>query len=84
MYEERVYFTVLKFKSDHNPENIRKKLRSTDIIYYDAKTKQYILCLINIRKMNIDPVLNKLFETKPDILIIESTQWNEKKEEICK
>jgi CheY-like chemotaxis protein len=84
MYKERVYFTILKFKSDTRPEDIRKKLRNTDIVFYDAEAKQYILCLINIRKTNIGSVINKLFKTKPDVFVADSTEWTEKKEEICK
>jgi len=84
MFEEKIFFTVLKFKSDLKPEDVRKKLRSTDIIYYDDKNKEYILCLINIRKRNIQPVIEKLFENKPEIQIYEATEWPEHKEEICK
>jgi CheY-like chemotaxis protein len=84
LYKERIFFSILKFKSDKTPEDIRKKLRSTDIIHYNGQTKEYTLCLINIRKRNIKPVLNKLLENDTEKEIYESPEWNEIKEEICK
>ena len=84
LYEEKIFFTILKFNSDKTPEEIRKKLRSTDIIYYNEKTKEYVLCLINIRKRNIKPVINKLFDGEVEHEIYESPEWPDIKEEICK
>jgi hypothetical protein len=85
LYEEKIFFTTLRFKSAITPEEIRKKLRSTDIIYYDADKNEYILTLINIRERNIKPVLSKLFtDEKTDVDINECYRWPEIKREICK
>jgi len=85
LYEERIYFSIIKFKDNIKAEKIRQQLRSTDIIY--EKDSSFILCLINIRKRNITPVLKKLFEgnvENKNIQIYESTEWNSVREEICK
>jgi len=87
LYDEKIFFTILKFKSDVKPEEIRKKLRDTDIIYHDRNSDEYILCLINIRKINSSPVIDKLFtgtQQVPEINIYEAIDWQHKKEEICK
>ncbi|GAB6074064.1 response regulator [Nautilia lithotrophica] len=85
LYNESVFFTILKFNLNAKPDKIREKLRNTDIIYFNETNQTFILTLINIRKINIAPVITKLFEqNKPDIKIFEATEWKEKEEEICK
>jgi len=83
LYNERIYFTILKFESEEKPEDMRVKLRETDIIF--KKNNKYILCLVNIRKSNIKPVLDKLFgENNTYVEIYDAPEWKDKREEICK
>ncbi|WP_456479272.1 hypothetical protein [Nautilia sp.] len=85
LYEEKVFFTILKFESDSSPEKYVKKLRNTDILFYDQNKSLFIICLINLRKRNIKPVFNKLFlKETPDVTLYETYQWPDVKEEICK
>jgi len=85
LYNEKIYFTLIKFSYNIPLEMLKNKLRKTDIIFYDKQSNSYILALINLRQTNISPVINKLFNNNTiDYLSFEAAQWEEKKEEICK
>ena len=83
LYEEKIYFTILKSHSNQTPEILKNKLRETDIVFYDSTNKTFIIALINIRVKNLTPVLKKLFDDEKDVQITECTLWKEKKGEIC-
>jgi hypothetical protein len=83
LVKEKIFFSILKFETK---KEIKKELlRKHDFIYkYENK---YIILLLNTKKENCKNVLNKLFKEndKYEVKgIYDATEWQEKKEEICK
>jgi hypothetical protein len=83
LYEEKIFFIILKLSSK---KEIKKELlRKKDFIYKNKEN--YLILLLNTKKENAPAVLNKLFDSNDDYdlkSIYDATEWQEKKEEICK
>jgi len=81
LYKERIFFTVLEFH--YKKTDIETKLRKHDLIYYDEKSKKYIIVLLNLRKQNIHKVTDKI-EGLSEYKAFECFEWNKYKKEMCK
>jgi len=81
-YNDKIYFTIMKFRSNIMPTDMRKMLRNQDVIYYDTATRTYVVTLINMRKSNTKVIVDKL-AIQEGYTIYEAYEWPKVRTDIC-
>ncbi|NPA29046.1 MAG: response regulator transcription factor [Epsilonproteobacteria bacterium] len=81
-YNDKIFFSIIKFRSNIVPHDMRKMLRNQDLIYFDPVSRSYVIALINMRKNNTKVVLDKL-AVEEGYTISEAFDWPKVRADIC-